>query len=335
MAKVVRFHSHGGPEVLRIEQVDLGQPRAGEVLIRQSAAGANFRDIYRRTGQHTVDSLPAVLGTEGAGVIVALGEGVHGLQVGQRVVAVGTPDGSFADVRIVPSGRVIPLPDGIDYQTAAAMMLRGMTARVLLKRTHTVKRGDTILVHAVAGGVGLIMCQWAKHLGATVIGTVGSDEKAEVAKKNGCDHVVNYRGEDFVARVREITRGAGVPVVYDSVGRDTFEGSLKCLAPLGVMAQFGESSGDPAPIAPRRLGTLGSIFLTHPSLPNYHRTRADLEESASDLFDVVAKGAVKIHVGAVYALEDVAQAQIDMAARKTAGSVVLAIDEPISSANRL
>lgn len=325
MTKAVRFHEHGGPEVLRIEDIDLGNPGPGEILIRQSSAGVNFRDIYRRTGQHVVKTFPASLGTEGAGVVAAVGEGVTRFKVGQRVAAAGVPDGAFAEERIVPERLVVALPDEISFETAAAMMIRGMTARVLIKRTYAVKPGDTILVHAAAGGVGLILCQWAKHIGATVIGTVGSDEKAKLASANGCDHVIVYSREDFQARVAEITGGAGVQAVYDSVGKTTFEGSLNCLAPLGVFAQFGESSGDPPAIAPRRLGPLGSIFLTHPSLPNYHLKRADMEESANDLFGVVSKGIVRVHIGARYGMEELAQAQVEMAARRTTGSIVLSI----------
>ena len=308
-----------------MEDIDLGDPGPGEILIRQSCAGVNFRDIYRRTGQHTVKDFPALLGTEGAGVVAAVGSGVTRFKVGQRVAAAGVPDGAFAEERIVPERLVVALPDDISFDTAAAMMIRGMTARVLIKRTYAVKAGDTILVHAAAGGVGLIMCQWARHLGATVIGTVGSDEKAALAAANGCDHVIVYSREDFQARVAEITDGAGVQAVYDSVGKTTFEGSLNCLAPLGVFAQFGESSGDPPPIAPRRLGPLGSIFLTHPSLPNYHLRREDMEASADDLFDVVGRGIVRIHIGARYGMDELAQAQVEMAARRTTGSIVLSI----------
>lgn len=323
MTKAVRFHQHGGPEVLRLEDIDLGEPGPGEVRIRQTCAGVNFRDIYRRTGQHVVKQFPAPLGTEGAGVIDAVGPGVTRFTVGQRVAAAGVPDGAFAEERIVPEKLVVALPPEISFETAAAMMIRGMTARVLLKRTYAVKPGDTILVHAAAGGVGLIMCQWARLLGATVIGTVGSDAKAELAAANGCHHVIVYSRENFRERVRAITGGEGVQAVYDSVGKTTFEDSLHCLAPLGVMAQFGESSGDPAPIEPRRLGPLGSIFLTHPSLPNYHLKREDMEASARDLFDVVGSGQVRIRIGARYEMHDLAQAQIEMASRRTTGSIVV------------
>ena len=323
MTKAFRFNELGGPEVLKLEDIDLGAPGHGEVLIRQSAIGVNFRDIYRRTGIHAVEGFPAAMGVEGAGVIEAVGEGVEGLAPGQRVVAQGAPDGAYAEARIVPAWRVMALPDGIDERAAAAMMVKGLTARNLLKRCYPVKSGDTILVHAAAGGVGLIMCQWAKHLGATVIGTVGSDAKAEVADAYGCDHTIIYTREDFARRVREITGGEGVHAVYDSIGKDTFEGSLACLRPLGLMAQFGEASGEPPLVSPRKLGTLGSVYLTHPSLPHYTATREDFETSANDLFEVVGSGVVKIAIDRIYSLADAPQAHIDLAARLTTGSVVL------------
>ncbi len=323
MTKAFRFHGLGGPEVLELEDVDLGAPGPGEVLIRQSAIGVNFRDIYRRTGVHPVEGFPAAMGVEGAGVIEAVGEGVDGLAPGQRVVAQGAPDGAYAEARIVPARRVMALPDGIDEREAAAMMVKGLTARNLLKRCYPVKSGDTILVHAAAGGVGLIMCQWAKHLGATVIGTVGTDAKAEAARAHGCDHTIIYTREDFAQRVREITGGEGVHAVYDSVGKDTFEGSLECLRPLGLMAQFGEASGAPPLVSPRKLGTLGSVYLTHPSLPHYTATREDFEDSANDLFEVVGSGIVKIAIDRTYPLADARQAHIDLAARRITGSVVL------------
>jgi len=323
MTKATRFHELGGPEVLELEDVELGDPGPGEVLIRQSAIGVNFRDIYRRTGVHAVDRFPAAMGVEGAGVIEAVGEGVGDLVVGQRVVAQGGPDGAYAEARIVPAWRVIALPEAIDERTAAAMMVKGLTARNLLKLCYAVRPGDTILVHAASGGVGLIMCQWARHLGATVIGTVGTDAKAKIAAAHGCDHTIVYTREDFAARVREITAGEGVHAVYDSVGKDTFEGSLKCLRARGLMAQFGEASGEPPPVSPRRLGLMGSLFLTHPSLPHYTATREDFEASADDLFEIVASGVVKIEIDHAYPLAEAAQAHIDMAARRTTGSVIL------------
>jgi NADPH2:quinone reductase len=323
MTKAFRFHKLGGPEVLQLEDVDLGAPGLGEVLIRQSAIGVNFRDIYRRTGIHAVEGFPAAMGVEGAGMIEAVGEGVEGLAPGQRVVAQGAPDGAYAEARIVPAWRVMALPDDVDERDAAAMMVKGLTARNLLKRCYPVKPGDTILVHAAAGGVGMIMCQWAKHLGATVIGTVGTEAKAEAARAHGCDHTIIYTREDFAPRVREITNGEGVHAVYDSIGKDTFEGSLACLRPLGLMAQFGEASGEPPLVSPRTLGTLGSVYLTHPSLPHYTSTREDFETSANDLFEVVGAGIVKIAIDRTYPLADAAQAHIDLAARRTIGSVVL------------
>jgi NADPH2:quinone reductase len=323
MTKAIRFHELGGPEVLRLEDVDLGAPGPGQVLIQQTAIGVNFRDIYRRIGLHAVDGFPAAMGIEGAGVIEAVGEGVDDFQPGQRVIAQGGPDGAYAEARIVPAWRVLALPDDIDDRTAAAMMVQGMTARYLLKDTYAVKPGDTILVHAAAGGVGLILCQWGKALGATVIGTMGSDEKADLARANGCDHAIVYAREDFVARVREITDGAGVAVAYDSVGKDTVEGSLQCLAPRGVLAQFGEASGDPPLIDPRRLGTMGSLYVTHPSLPHYTRNREEFLALANDVVEVVRDGTVKITIGNSYPLAEAAQAQIDMAARRTTGSVLL------------
>ena len=323
MTKAFRFHKLGGPEVLELEDVDLGAPGPGDVLIRQSAVGVNFRDIYRRTGVHAVEGFPAAMGVEGAGVIEAVGDGVEGLAPGQRVVAQGAPDGAYAEARIVPAWRVMALPDDVDERDAAAMMVKGLTARNLLKRCYPVQPGDTILVHAAAGGVGMIMCQWAKHLGATVIGTVGTEAKAEAARAHGCDHTILYTREDFAPRVREITNGEGVHAVYDSIGKDTFEGSLACLRPLGLMAQFGEASGEPPLVSPRKLGTLGSVYLTHPSLPHYTSTREDFETSANDLFEVVGTGIVKIAIDRTYPLADAAQAQIDLAARRTTGSVVL------------
>lgn len=323
MTKAIRFHELGGPEVLRLEDVDLGAPGPGQVLINQTAIGMNFRDIYRRIGQHPVDSFPAALGIEGAGQVEAVGEGVEDFSFGQRVVAQGGPDGAFAEARIVPAGRVAALPDNIDDKTAAAMMVHGLTARMLLKGAYKVQPGDTILFHAAAGGVGLMVCQWAKLLGATVIGTVSTDEKAELARAHGCDHTIIYTREDFAARVKEITDGEGVHAVYDSVGKDTFEGSITSLRPRGVMAQFGESSGDPPKISPRRLGPLGSIFLSHPSLPHYTLNRTEFMEGVEDLFGVVGSGDVEVTITAEYKLADCAQAQIDMADRKTTGSIIM------------
>ena len=323
MTKAIRFYELGGPEVLRLEDVDLGAPGPGQVLIRQSAIGVNFRDIYRRTGQHPLDSFPAALGVEGAGIIEAIGEGVEGLQVGQRVVAQGGGDGAYAEARIVPAARTLALPEGIDERTAAAMMVKGMTASYLLRKTCTIRAGDTVLVHAAAGGVGLILCQWAKAIGARVIGTVGTDKKAAVAAANGCDYPIVYAREDFAARVQEITDGQGVQAAYDSVGKDTFEGSLTSLATRGVLAQYGESSGDPPLVDPRRLGPLGSVYLIHPRLPDYTSTREEFLDLANSLMDVVRTGSVKIKISHTYKLTEAAQAHIDMAARRTTGSVIL------------
>ncbi len=325
MSKAFFFDRHGGPEVLRLEDVELRKPGPGEVRIRNKAVAVNYRDVLIRRGVHAVKSLPSPIGLESAGLIDAVGPGVDGFAVGDRVAYAGMPEGACAEWRVVPAARVIPLPAAIDERTAAAMMIRGMTARSLLFETYQVKPGDTILVHAAAGGVGLIMCQWAKHLGATVIGTVGSDEKAAVARAHGCDHPIVYTREDFAARVRELTGGQGVPVVYDSVGKATFEGSLACLRRRGVMASFGESSGDPDPVPPRRLGALGSIYLTHPSVSNYTATRAELTAAANDLFAMVSSGWIKIAISRTYPLEDAPQAHADLEARKTTGSIVLVV----------
>ena len=306
---------------MRYEDIDLGAPGPGQVRIRHSAVALNFRDILVRRGQHAVKSLPSGLGTESAGLIDAVGPGVKEFSPGDRVACVCGPDGAYAEARVVPAARVVKLPDGIEERTAASMMVRGMTARYLLHATYQVKPGDTILVHAAAGGVGLILCQWAKHLGATVIGTVGGDDKAAVARAHGCDHVLRY--DDFAEQVRELTDGKGVPVVYDSVGRSTFEGSLLSLRPRGVLASFGESSGDPEPVSVRRLGQLGSLFVTHPSLIDYTATRAELLETTNDLFAMVGSGKIRIEINRSYPLRDAALAHRDVEARKTTGSVVL------------
>src|SRR5712675_2903288 len=323
MTKAIRFHATGAPEVLRLEDVATGEPGPGEVRIRNAAIAVNYRDILVRRGTHRV-ALPSGLGLESAGTIEAIGAQVSGLAIGERVACVAGPDGAYAQARLVPAARVVPLPAGIDARVAAAMMVRGMTARYLLHETFRVKAGDTILIHAAAGGVGLILCQWAKHLGATVIGTVGSADKVAIARAHGCDHpIVIGGGEDFVARVRALTGGAGVPVVYDSIGKATFEGSLACLARRGLLASFGEASGDPDPLAPRRLGALGSVYLTHPSLGDYTATRAELLASANHLFDMVASRKIRIEISAEYALRDAARAHADMEQRRTTGSIVL------------
>jgi NADPH2:quinone reductase len=327
MTKAFRFDATGGPEVLRFADVEVGVPGPNEVRLRNAAVAVNYRDVLVRRGAHRV-TLPSGIGLESAGVIEAVGTGVTDLRVGERVACVAGPDGAYAQSRIVPAARVVPLPPAIDARTAAAMMIRGMTARYLLHETYRVQAGDTILVHAAAGGVGLIMCQWAKHLGATVIGTVGSPEKAAVARAHGCDHAIVLGADgnvDFAAQVRALTDGRGVPAVYDSIGRATFAGSLKCLARRGVLASFGEASGDPAPIAPRALGTLGSVYVTHPSLGDYTATRAELLATANHLFDMVASGRIRIAISAEYPLAEAARAHADLEARRTTGSIVLIV----------
>ena len=323
--KAFRFHRYGGPEVLQFEDVEEHAPGAGEVRIRNVAVAVNYRDILMRRGAHAVKSLPSGIGLESAGVIDAVGPQASGFAVGQRVAYASMPEGSYAEMRVVPAARVISLPDAIDTRLAAAMMIRGMTARCLLSETYKVKQGDTILIHAAAGGLGLIMCQWAKQLGATVIGTVSSEEKAAIARAHGCDHPIVYTKEDFAERVRAITGGEGVPVVYDSVGKVTFEGSLRCLRRRGVMASLGEASGDPDPMPPRRLGALGSIYLTHPSVSNYIVSRAELIAAANDLFGMVASGKIKIPISRTYPLADAPRAHADMETRKTTGSIVLMV----------
>ncbi len=325
MSKAFRFHATGGPEVLRFEEVDVGEPGPGQVRMRNRAVAVNYRDVLQRSGIHAVKSFPAPIGLESAGVIEAIGPDVTGFKAGDRVAYASAPEGSYAEQRIVSAARLIPLPDNIDERTAAAMMIRGMTARMLLREAYVVKPGDTILIHAAAGGVGLIVCQWAKHLGATVIGTVSSDEKAAIARAHGCDHPIVYTREDFAARVREITRGEGLPVVYDSIGKATFEQSLTCLRRRGYMCSFGEASGDPDPMPPRRLGQLGSIYLTHPSISNFVVTRADLLTAANDLFTMVGGGKIRIEVSREYSLQDAARAHADIEARNTTGSIVLVV----------
>jgi NADPH2:quinone reductase len=325
MSKAFRFYQHGGPDVLRFEGVEIGAPGPGEVRLRNTAVAVNYRDVLVRSGIHAVKSFPSGIGLESAGVIDAVGPDVSGVAVGDRVSCVAGPDGAYAELRLVPAARVVPLPDSIDECTAAAMIVRGMTARYLLHDTYRVQAGDTILIHAASGGVGLIMCQWAKHLGATVIGTVGSDEKAEIARAHGCDHPIVYSKENFADRVRAITGGEGVAVVYDSVGKDTFEGSLRCLRRRGVLASFGEASGDPDPVPPRRLGQLGSIYLTHPSLPDYTATREQLLATANDLFAMVQSGKIHIDISKTYPLDEAPRAHADLEARKTTGSIVLVV----------
>lgn len=322
MTKAIRMHKTGGPEVLQWEDYEPGKPGAGQILIRHTAVGLNYIDTYHRSGLYPLPNLPAVLGSEGAGVVEQVGSGVSGFAVGDHVAYSG-PVGSYCEARLMPADRLVKLPEGISDKQAAAMMLKGMTAEYLLRRTHPVKAGQTILVHAAAGGVGLILCQWARHLGATVIGTVGSDEKAKLASANGCTHPIVYTRENFIERVRALTQGAGVPVVYDSVGKDTFEASLNCLQPRGMMVSYGNASGAVPPFAIGQLAAKGSLFLTRPSLAHYTTSREELLASANTLFDVVRKGIVKIQVNQTYALKDAVQAHCDLESRKTTGSTVL------------
>jgi len=324
MTKAIRFYEAGGPEVMKWEDVEVGEPGVGEVRVRHTAVGLNYIDVYFRTGLYPAP-LPNGLGMEGAGVIEALGDGVTGLAVGDRVAYAGRPIGAYAQTRVMPAEGLIKIPAGIDDTTAAAMMLQGMTTEYLLQRTFPVKKGDTILFHAAAGGVGLMACQWARHIGATVIGTVGSDEKAALAKANGCTHTINYRTENFTDRVQEITEGKGVPVVYDAIGKDTFEGSLDCLSPRGLLVSFGNSSGPVENVNLGILGAKGSVYVTRPSLMDYNAKRADLEKSAGDLIKLVESGAVKVNIGQTYALSDVRQAHEDLEARKTTGSTVFTV----------
>jgi NADPH2:quinone reductase len=324
MPHAIRIHQYGGPEVMQWEGVQLAAPGPGEALIRQTAVGLNFVDVYNRTGLYP-GKLPTGLGGEGAGVVEAVGPGVGDLKKGDRVAYGSAPVGSYADARLIPADRLLKLPAGIDDKTAAAMMLKGLTVQYLIRQTFKVKKGDTILCHAAAGGVGLILCQWAKHLGATVIGTVGSDDKAKLAKAHGCDHPIVYTREDFVKRVAELTDGKKVPVVYDSVGKDTFMRSLDCLQPLGLMVSFGNSSG---PVESLNLGILaakGSLYLTRPTLNTYGAKRENLVQMAQELFDVVEKGAVKIAVNQTYPLSEAAHAHRDLESRKTTGSTVLTV----------
>jgi len=322
MSKAIRFHKPGGPEVLVMEDVEVGEPGPGQARVRHSACGLNYIDTYHRCGLYPLP-LPSGIGQEGAGVVEAVGPGVTQVKPGDRVAYAGGTVGAYADVRIMGADRLVNLPDGIAFEQGAAMMLQGMTAQYLLKRTYKVQRGDTILVHAAAGGVGLIMCQWAKALGATVIGTVGSDEKAALAKAHGCDHPIVYTRENFTQRVKEMTVGAGLPVVYDSIGKDTFVGSLDCLRPLGLMVSFGNASGPVAPVDLSMLVSRGSLYLTRPSLVTYTAKREDLVAAAKDLFDIVLSGKVKIEVRQRYALKDAVQAHRDLEARKTTGSTLL------------
>ena len=321
MPYAMRIHEHGGPEKLRWEEVQVGDPGPGQVRVRNTAVGLNFVDTYQRSGLYPMP-LPFTLGSEGAGVAEAVGPKVKELKVGDRVAYAG-PLGAYAEVVLRPADRLVKIPAGVDDKTAAAMMLKGMTAQYLIRRTYRVKKGDTILMHAAAGGVGLILCQWAKHLGVNVIGTVGSDEKAALAKQAGCKHVVVTSREKFFDRVKEITKGKGLPVVYDGVGKDTFMESLDCLAPLGLMVSFGNASGAVPPFNAGILSAKGSLYLTRPTLATYTAARADLVKAAQELFSVVKSKKVKITINQTYPLREAAQALRDLESRKTTGQTVL------------
>ena len=323
MTKAIRIYETGGPEVMRWEDVDPGKPEPGEALVRHEAVGLNFIDVYHRTGLYPLPALPATPGMEGSGIVEAIGEGVTEVAVGDRVAYAGIPPGAYAETRRIPAHRLVQLPESISFQQGAAMMLQGMTARYLLRGCYDVKKGDTILIHAAAGGVGSIVCQWAKHLGATVIGTVGSPAKAELARAHGCEHPILYNDEDFTARTKEITGGNGVDVVYDSVGQATFMQSLDCLRPMGMMVSFGQASGSVPPLDLGELAARGSLFLTRPSLMAYTAAREDLLNHAGDLFEVVQSGAVKIEVNQTYPLAEAARAHRDLETRKTTGSTIL------------
>lgn len=323
MAHAIRVHQVGGPEVLQWEKVETGEPGPGQVRLRQEAAGLNFIDVYHRTGLYP-QPLPFTPGTEGAGVVEAVGTDVEGVAVGDRVAYAG-PIGGYAEERLIGADRLVKLPDGISSEQAAGMMLQGMTAQMLLRSVFPVAKGDTILIHAAAGGVGLIMCQWASALGATVIGTVGTDEKAELAREHGCHHPIIYSKQDFVAEVQRITGGEKLPVVYDSVGRDTFMRSMDCLKPRGLMVTFGQSSGAVEPFSPNVLAQKGSLYLTRPTMFTYTATREQLEQSAAELFSIVESGKVKIEVQQRFPLKDAAEAHRELQARRTMGSTILTI----------
>ncbi|MEK0429096.1 MAG: hypothetical protein RL001_1623 [Pseudomonadota bacterium] len=322
MTKAIQCFSNGGPEVMEYVDVQVGEPGAGEARVRHHAIGLNYIDVYFRTGLYP-QQMPAGLGMEGAGVIEAVGPDVKHVKPGDRVAYACRPPGAYADVRVMPAGSLVKLPDSISFETAAAMMLQGLTVQYLFHRTFPLKGGETILFHAAAGGVGLIACQWARALGVTMIGTVGSDEKGQLAKAHGCTHVINYNKENFVERVKELTGGKGVPVVYDSIGKDTFLGSLDCLAPLGMMVSYGSASGPVPPFSLNELASRGSLFITRPTLFSYAAQRQDLEAMAADVFRMVESGKVKIEINQRYALKDVQQAHRDLESRKTTGSTIL------------
>ncbi|MDA0997135.1 MAG: quinone oxidoreductase [Proteobacteria bacterium] len=324
MTKAIRIHGKGGPEILKWEDIEVGKPGKGEIRIKQNACGLNYIDVYFRTGLYPIPSYPAVIGMEAAGVVEDIGDGVSEFKIGDRVTYPMVP-GAYAEARCMPTLKVVRIPDGIDDKTAAAMMLKGMTAHYLLHRTYPVKKGDPILVYAAAGGVGLILCQWAKLLGATVIGCVGSEEKAEIAKAHGCDHPILYRTENIAARVKEITDGKGAAVAYDSIGKATFEASLDSLRPFGMMVTYGNASGPVDPVNLGILGPKGSLYVTRPTLGTHTATRELVLDGANALFDVVKSGKVKIEINQTYALKDAAQAHRDLEARETTGSTVFTV----------
>ena len=321
MVQAIRIQQPGGPEVMQWQKIDLPAPGPGQARVRHTAVGLNYIDTYHRSGLYPLP-LPAGIGMEGAGIVEAVGPDVKDLVEGDRVAYAAGPPGSYSEARIIAADRLVKIPEGVSDQQAAAMMLKGMTTQYLIRRTYKVKAGDTILMHAAAGGVGLILCQWAAALGATVIGTVGSKDKAELAKAHGCHHTILYKEEDFVARVKEITGGKGVPVVYDGVGKDTFMKSLDCLSPLGLMVAFGQSSGNVPPLELGVLAAKGSLFVTRPTLMTYTAKREDLVATTSDLFDVVKSGKVRIDINQTYPLKEVVKAHQDLEARKTTGSTV-------------
>jgi len=323
MAKAIKLYQNGGPEVLKWEDHDPQSPQPGEVCVRNKAVGLNYIDVYHRSGLYPLPALPAIPGMEGAGIVQAVGEGVTAVKEGDRIAYAGLPTGAYAQVRCMPADRLVKIPEEISFETAAGMMLKGMTARYLIRGCYPVTASDTILIHAAAGGVGSMVCQWAKHIGATVIGTVGSSHKAELARSHGCDYPILYSQEDFVEKVREITNGNGVDVVYDSVGQATFMPSLDCLRPLGTMVSFGQSSGSVPPFELGLLAAKGSLFLTRPSLMTYTENQQDLVAHAQDLFDVVQLGAVKVAIGQTYDLAEAAIAHRDLEGRKTTGSTIL------------
>ena len=321
MTTVVKFHKTGDPDVLSVENALVGKPKRGEARVRHTAIGLNYIDTYHRSGLYPLP-LPTGVGLEGAGVVEAVGAGVTHVKVGDRVAYAGGPPGAYAQERVMPANKLVKIPKGVSDEDAAAMMLKGLTVHMLIRRVYRVQKGETVVFHAAAGGVGLIACQWLKALGAKVIGTVGSDEKAKIAKAHGCQHTINYNKENFAERVREITKGRGVPVVYDSVGKDTFYGSLDCLQPRGLLTVFGNGSGPVSDVDVNVLAK-GSFYLTRPSIMVYSAMRSDLEAGAKELFAMVKSGKIKIDINQRYALADAAQAHKDLEARKTTGSTIL------------